>query len=296
MKIRTPKANMIILSCLAIGLIVLALLVGFGFYLILSDQKRGQAQCDEIALNLAISLNADDRIGQMNTIVEHSRELVYLSRQASLAAPDLNVPACTMLADQLLAEATDSSLLVDNERRNQIDLATAGCRKNVTMLCKGRTKSGYWVLPWFFEDKLNVKQLEFGSIAGNLSNITGPPGIKDLRKFDLDHHYMDAASGLYCSNINAKLPEPDAKLPFYLSALPARVENTDSPSRLANQEAFVPMTLIFDGHSPNFNKPEQLPEAVHVVGNMLIVTNNHRGTLDIPASSVATAPGALDNP
>jgi len=296
MIIRAPKGNIIFLSCLALGLIVLMLLVGFGFYLILSDQKYGQGHCDEIALNFAKTLNGQDQIGQMNTIVEHSRELVYLSRQALFAAPSLNVPAYTILADQLLAEAKGSALLVDQERNNQINIAVANCRDGITTLCKTRRKTGYRVFPWFFENQLSIQQVQFGSIEGNLSNIGGSPAIKDLRKFDLDHHYMDKASNLYYGNINAKLPEPDTQLPFYLSALPARVEDTDSPARLANFEAFIPTALIFKDKSRDFSKPEQLPGAVQVTGSMHIVTDKKENRLDIQSSSVATAPGALDSP
>jgi len=293
---RAPKGNMIFLSCLALGLVVLMLVVGFGFYLILSDQKRGQAQCEEIGINLVKLLNGQDQIGQMNTIVEHSRELVYLSRQAVLAASGSNVPAYATLADNLLTEATDSSLLVEKERRNQIDIAVANCRDNVTTLYKAKDQSGYRILPWFFEDQLSIQQVQLGSINGNISNIGGSPAIKDLHKFDLEHHYLETAGNLYYGNIDAKLPEPDAKLHFYLSALPARVENTTSPARLANLEAFTPTALIFDDASPDFSKPIQLPEAVQVTGSMHIVTDNKGSKLDIPASSVATAPGASDSP
>jgi len=270
--------------------------MGFGFYFILSDQKRGQEQCEGIALNLAKYLNAQNQIGQMNTMVEHCRELVYLSRQAVLAAADSTTPAYSILANQLLEEAKESSLLVDKERHNQIDIAVANCRDSILTLCKAKTNSGYQILPWFFEDKLSIHQVWLGSIKGNLSNIGDAPVIKDLHKFDLEHHYLEKVSNLYYGNINAKLPEPDAKLPFYLSALPARVENTDSPERLANSQAFMSAASIFDDQSPDFSKPEQLPEAVQVAGSIRIITDSKGSALDIRSSSTANAPGALDNP
>jgi hypothetical protein len=296
MTIRTLNGNMFISSCLAMGLVILVLVIGFAFYLIFADQKHGEAQSDGIALNLAKSLNADDRIGQMNTIVEHSRELVYLSRQSVMAAPDLNVPAYESLADQFLTEAKDSALLVEKERRNQIDIAVLTCRDKILTLCNEKANSGYSILPWFFEDQLSIKGLQLGSIDSNFSNISAPQAVKALRKFDLDHHYIDGVSGLYCGNINAKLPQPDDELPFCLSSLPARVENTDCPARLTRPDAFISTALIFDDHSPDFSKPAQLPEAVEVIGSMRIITANRGATLEIPSSSIATAPGALDSP
>jgi len=297
MATHTTKANMMALTALAIAFLIVILLIGLGIYLIFFDQKRGQAQCDEIALNLAESLNADNRIGQMNTIVEHSRELVYLSRQTFLAALDSPKPVYMPLAEQLLTEATYGTTLVEQERQNQIGIAVAICRDYALKRTKNKHTSGTQVWPWLFDNQLTIHQIEFGSIENNLSNVESPIVIKDLHKLDIDNKYIETASNLFYGNINAKLPRPDDAIPFNLSILPAQVENTNSPARLMNPEVFIPSALIYDPTQSSFKKPVQLPSAVHVTGSMGIVTNNaDKAKLEIEIGSVGTAPGALDHP
>jgi hypothetical protein len=288
---------MIIFSLLAGGLTVFLLFICLGFYLIFFDQSRGQSQCDEITLNMAEALNIDDRIGQMNIIVEHARQLVYLSRQAGLAAnSNQNTAIWAPLADQLLTEAKEGAALVEKERSNQIDIDIADCRRYAKNARKANKEQGSWILTWFIEDQLNVNQIEFGSVNNILSNVESPTAIADLHKFDLTKRYVEDRTNLYYGNINAALPQPDEKLAFYLSALPASVENTNSPARLINSGAFVPSALIFDGSMPSLVKPAQLPGAVRVSGNMHIKTDRKDGKIDIGVNSFASAPGALSSP
>ncbi len=294
---RSVKANMLLFSLMAVGLTILLLFICMGFYIIFFDQNRGQAQCDEMTLNMAEALNIDDRIGQMNTIVEHSRQLVYLSRQATIASAssEATVPYIS-LANQLLEEAKEGAVLVDKERLNQIDIDIANCRdyaKNTRKLNKGQ---GARILSWFIEDRLDINQIEFGSVENILSNIESPIPITDLYKFDLSKHYVENRSNLYYGNINATLPPPDEKLAFYLSALPARVENTNSPTRLVNSRVFVPGALILDKGLPSKVKPVQLPGAVKVTGSMLIKTDQKDGKIEIGVSSAGSAPGATGRP
>jgi hypothetical protein len=74
------------ISVLLAAVITITVVVGLGFYLILTQQKRGQSACDDKALTFANILNGKDRLGQMNGLVERARELVYLSRQNTYSA------------------------------------------------------------------------------------------------------------------------------------------------------------------------------------------------------------------
>lgn len=282
---------MLLLASLAIGLVVFVIIIGLGFYIILSEQKRAQTQCDDIAIDLAKSLNAQNRIGQMNDTVEHTRELIYLSRQ-SLSIANNSMPVYANLADLLVNESVEASSMVEKERLNQIDLAVSNCRETVKKLRHARTEAGNWLMPWFIENQLYINNVQLVA-SNNLSNITSPAVIKDLYKFDLEKNYIEKNSKLYYGNINAKLPPPDLKLNFYFSTLPACIENTISPVRLANQDDFVATALIFDDKDEKkCNKPEQLPEGVRVLGNMIIRTDNKEGRFNISASSTATAQGS----
>ncbi len=288
---RINKGNMLLLASLGVGLVILVIAVGLGFFIILSEQKLAQTQCDDLAIDLAKSINAQNRIGQMNETVEHTRELVYLSRQNLNTAND-SMPTYTSLAELLLNESIEAAIIVEKERCNQIDLAVSNCRETIKQLRLARTNTGSRLLPWFIEDQLYINTVQF--VASNsLSNITSPAVIKDLYKFDLEKHYIEKNSKLYCGNINAKLPSPDSKLNFYFSTLPACIENTISPVRLANQDDFISTAVIFDDKDERkFTKPEQLPEGVRISGNMIIRTNNKGDNLNIAASSTATAPGS----
>jgi hypothetical protein len=289
--VRINKGNMLLLASLTMGLVVFVIIIGLGFYIILSEQKQAQIQCDDIAIDLAKSLNAQNRIGQMNDTIEHTRELIYISR-ANLNMANDSMPAYANLADLLLTESVAASSMVEKERRNQIDLAVNNCRETVKKLRHTRTEAGNWLMPWFIENQLYINNVQLVT-SNNLSNITSPAIIKDLYKFDLEKHYIEKNSKLYCGNINARLPPPDLKLDFYFSTLPACIENTISPVRLANQDDFVTSALIFDDKDEKkFNKPEQLPEGVRVLGNMIIHTDNKKGRFNIAASSTATAPGS----
>lgn len=294
---RSAKANMLLFSILAVGFTIILLFICVAFYVIFFDQSRGQAQSDEMTLNMAEALNIDDRIGQMNTIVEHSRQLVYLSRQSStLAASSDSTVAYVPLADQLLAEAKEGANLVNKERLNQIDIDITNCRNYASSTRKSKTAQGAKLLTWFIEDRLNISQIEFGSVENILSNVESPIPITELYKFDLAKHYVENRSNLYYGNINAALPPPDDKLPFCLSALPATVENTCSPARLINSRVFVPAALIFDKDLPSLVKPAQLPGAVRVNGKMIIKTDTKGAKLEIGISSAASAPGATGSP
>ncbi len=225
---RRANGNMLLVALLSFGLMALGLFVVLAFYLILSEQKRGQAQCDDIALDLTKSLNEGNRIGQMNETVEHARELVYLSRQDLINAYNASIPDCLELADLLLNESIESSKAVEKERKNQIDIAVNNCRERAIALYDSRTTTGIRLLPWFIEDQFCLQKTRFAT-ANDLSNVSGPQAIKELHKFDLEKNYIEKISNLYYGNINAKLPPPDAQLAFYLSALPARWKILPAP-------------------------------------------------------------------
>jgi hypothetical protein len=295
MIIRSKKANMMIMTILVIGLLIIALIIGLGFSLLFYDQKRGQSQCDEIALNMAEALNSDNRIGQMNTIVEHSRQLVYLDRQQLIVANnDPTLKAYVPLAAQFSLGSTEGAVRVNTERINQINIAIANCSDYAKSLMRGDSKGGSWLLPWFVANRLTIKQIEFGSINSTLSSSESSLVIPNLHAWDTSEKFVEKGSNLYYGNINAVLPAPDSQLPFFFSALPAQVGGTNSPARLVNAGAFVSSAVIFDSNTNAMQQPLQLPGAVQVSGTMHIQNGKDGNQLDIQVGSKASAPGALE--
>jgi predicted membrane-bound mannosyltransferase len=213
---------MMILTMMLLGLVMMALLTGLGFALLFYDQKRGQTQCDEIALNMAEALNADNRIGQMNTIVEHSRQLVYLDRQQTLitySSPSLT--RYTTLAKQVLFNSTEGATKVDSERKNQISIGIENC-KNYARSLADNSRKGVWLLPWFVTNSVTINSVEFGSVYNTLSSSESPIAIPLLHEWDKGRQFIEKISNLYNGNINASLPPPDNSLFFYFSALPRK--------------------------------------------------------------------------
>ena len=290
---RTKSGNMLILSILLIGLIVSGLVVGLGFYVMYADQKRGQSQVDEIALNMAESLNADNRIGQMNTIVEHSRQLAYTSRaQLGVVMTNPTLVAYIPLAKELCSDAATGVNKVDAERQNQISIAIANCHNYAERIAN---KSGTMkLLSWFIGNRVTINTVEFGSIKNTLCSSESPTLLSNLHTYDLQCKYTVQNSNLYFGNINATLASPDQDLPFYFSALSPLTLGSTSATRLANIEAFDSLAVIFDSQKSTMALPAQLPGAIRVVGTMHIQTGKVGGQVDLKVGSIASVPGALE--
>lgn len=273
------------------------ILVGLGFYLIISHQQRGQAASDQLSMSLAKSLNAGDRVGQLNAVIEHSRELVYLSRENTNLANDLGVRAYQTLAAQLLNEARESANIVDKERDNQIKLAVTESQKAIKEARQGEDKnSGIYILPWVLETRPQINQVRLGYIKDTLSSVESPSVLDALQKNDLKKQYIEPTSKLFRGNIDAKLPIPDDDLPFHFSSLPAEVKHIDSPPRMVNATVFVPTATIFDRDKPTtVQKPPELPSAAQVEGSIGVKTGE-KTELNLKVVSSATANSALQAP
>ena len=292
---RSSKGSMIMVSVLALAVISLTIVVGLCFYMILSQQRRGQTACDDKALMFANILNQQNRAGQMNAIVERSRELVYLSRQNASAAGALPIPGYQALANQLLLESRESAELVDKERKNQIDITLCDVHNCVTRVVKDSQVPPHPILSWLFEEQPEITTVNFGSVTDVLSSVASPRVLSDLHEYDLKAKYVEKTSNLYYGNINAKLPSPDEDLPFHFASLPAQVDKVDAPPRLVESSVFVSAASIFQKDSPLVQKPPELPSAVQVIGTATI-KNGKDSEMHMRLSSSATACSALEAP
>jgi hypothetical protein len=293
------RGSVTALSALIGGLIGFTILVGLGFYLILSHQQRGQAACDQLSMSIAKSLNAGDRVGQLNAVIEHSRELVYLSRENANLAAGLGVPSYQQLAAQLLNEAREAPNIVDKERDNQIKLAVTETQKAIKAAREGEEKSsGVYVLPFVLETRPQINQVYLGYIKDTLSSVESPAVLDELQKNDLKNNYIEPTSKLFRGNINAKLPTPDEDLPFHFASLPAEVKHIDSPPRMVNASVFQSTGTVFD-RDPNakLQKPADLPSAAQVAGSIGVKAGEKTPTeLNLKCVSSATANSALQAP
>jgi hypothetical protein len=286
---------MLTMTTLVIGLVLLACLIGFGFYLLLAQQKKGQHEADNLTLSLAGALNKDDKIGQMNNVVARCRELVFVSRQNADAASQERNQILAPLANQLLDESRSSAQFVEAERKNEIAYITKKTREAVERYTMGTHNESTFTLPWFKTYDPQVQDVYLGYIDKVQSNVINTGVITELRDHDEKQKYFEKGSQLYRGNIDAKLPSPDSDLIFKISSLPADVDSSVSPPRLTNPEVFVKLSPLFlDEKYTNQRSADQIPSAVEVFANMDVSMKS--GDQKVRIGSTATTNGGQPLP
>lgn len=294
-RMRKSTGNMISMTALIGGLIILACVVAFCFYMLLAEQRRGQTQVDEVAMSMAKNLNTGDRVGQINNTVARSRELVYVSRMALNTVQQKNYEHWAPLAAQLCDEARNGAAIVERERQNQVGIA----RKSLQQLAErhnaqSRTES-LFNLPWWQTYDTQVTEIDCGYVNNIQSNVLNTEVYPDLRLFDEQKHYFQKGSNLYLGGINAKLPPPDSDLDFKIASLAAPVETSIAPARMINSETFKPFTVVFIDKQDKNGQCDQIPTAVRVVGEMGISAMN-KERQQVQVSATAASNGALPPP
>jgi hypothetical protein len=292
--LRSDNGNMLSMVALLLGLVCFACLTSFGFYMLLSQQKNGQSGTDQYALTSANTLNAGDRIGQMNNVIERCRELVYVSRVNNDKAQLPMNKLYQALSAQLLDESRENAKLVEEERKNQIKLCVKNLQASIIATKKVAPTGKRLSLPMFESAYPQIEIMRLGYIIGVQSNVENLLVIPDLREFDVEKKYIQKGSNLYLGNINAKLPGPDDDLDFKLSALPADVKKTISPSRLTATDVFVTTATIFAKDKPLDAKLDQLPGAIQLQEQMDV--SNRQANSELKLTSTATASGASPSP
>lgn len=232
------RGNMLVMIALVGGLIIAVVVIGIGVMLVLFSQQKGRQSADELALTLAQVLNRDDRQGQMNNLVERSRELVYSSRKAYEDCVADEFHNMEPLMRDLLEESRSGAQSVEKTREALSELTVTELRLAQKDFNERLKQSHSLNLSWMKTSQPVVKQLEVGSIDKVNSNVYAPPGFAELKAMDEKSGICDAKTGIYTGNINAKLPGADADLDFKLSSLAAPVGATVSASRLTDANVF----------------------------------------------------------
>ncbi|HEY9778416.1 MAG TPA: hypothetical protein V6C81_31935 [Planktothrix sp.] len=289
---------MLSMTVLCVGLLLFACIIGFAFYMLLSEQQRAQTKTDELALDIAKTMNESDKIGELNNLEELNRELVYTSRLVSNATQARDLYFCSPLAQQLLDEARSSSQDIEKARVDQIELTRKSIRYAVDNYNLHTRTGAVLMLPWWQSYDPQISAVSVGYIDGVASNVLHNDVWPDLNDWDKERNarqvYVQKKSNLYLGNINAKLPDQDNDVPFNFASLPAPVDTTIAPPRLANPEVFKPTGDIFaDGKYPS-TKILQIPSAVKVTAVMEVNGASHRENVQV--SSVAAANGAIPMP
>lgn len=291
------RGNMLAMVAL-IGIIIIAvLLIGFFCqFLFLSHQKE-RSDADECVLSFAHVANVRDRIGQMNTAVERSRELVYGSREAHDAfAKEDSDPALEDFSRLLVEEARTGAQLVESSRQMLCDevkqdllLAAKSYREKLS--AKAESKVGVMKI-----SPVVLSTVELGVPRGVYANVTATEAFEELLKHDRLNNYVSKSSLAFAGDVNAKLPSPDNDLSFSLTPLAGPIGNGVSPPRLTANSVFDSRAVI----SREKEQPAsvmQIPTAVHVKMEVPVAAQGLPVlTSRMHVSASAAAGGALPPP
>jgi len=276
---RNTDGNMMLLSVLGFGLLILFITIGTSFSMVLFVQNQVQRLADQVALTGACQLNDGNRLGQMNNLIGRSRQLVYASRQntylAVKASSDLQ-----QLSQQFLDEDRQNAVALDQERGRLQALAVKEATQSINYAFSQQSALYTMVLPWLVVRPPTLTKMTFGYITAIDSNVAAMNGIPDLADYDRSKKYIQKASQLYASNTDDKLPEDDGDLHFYISSLAAPVNDNIAPSRLALSSVFRPLVGSY------------LPSATSVSVQIGLATDIvHGGATDFSVTSVAASNG-----
>ncbi len=288
---------MLTLVALIVALIAAVGIIGILFSFLLSQHTRSQYDVDALSLSAAKTINVGDRVGQMNQLVARSRELVYTTRQNQMACEQQGLEHLGPVLDQMMNEAYSSQALVEFERKNLIEITSKDVRQvaldhNLTR----NTKSNSF-LPWLKTFEPDVLRVDVGFIDKGLSNVRSLTAIDELADFDRRSGFVETKSELFKANINAKLPSPDDDLTFKFSSVPALVEGSVAPPRIANPSVFKSFGTVVEGGKIVTNRFDQIPQAVQVYTKMdLAVDAEELNKQAISIDSIGVTGGAVSPP
>lgn len=284
------------LTAIVGGLLFLIMAVGLLVCAFFFAQKRVQQQADRMAVAVAKRLNAEDRIGQINNLVERARELVFVSRQ-NVSEANERLEHIEPLARQLLEESRSGALMVEDERA---DIARR-ISQDVISESEAQGKEIASVLqvnlPFMRTFPAKLYNLELGYIDEVDSNALLPEGISQLKDSDISRKFARQESGLYAANTVAPLGGSDSDLVFKFASLAAPVKKTIAPSRLNSPEVFHSLVKLFDRQNKIGGASNQLPTAVK-----LELVSGISGRADgevertFKVTSAATTSGAMPPP
>jgi len=281
-----------------VTVIILAVgLIGILFSTVLSQHTRSQYDVDSLSLSIAKTINVGDRVGQMNQLVARSREMVYVTRQNSYECERQGLRHLAPLCDQLMNEVYSSQATVEYERKNQIEIVAKDVRQATLDYEKARSRTSNSFLPWLKTFEPEVLRVDLGFIENVQSNVQSLLTIEELADFDRRSGYVDPKSNLFKGNINARLPSPDDDLIFKFSSLPALVDGSCAPPRIANPEVFKSYGSAIAGGKNVTTKIDQIPQAVTVFTKMDVAfdpTALERHAISVTSTGVTG--GAVSSP
>lgn len=289
---RSDCGNMLLLALFFLALIIVMLILGTMMFGVFLSQQHAQHTIDEWTTQAAIGLNDSDKAGRMNQLVNWSRQLVASSHDTYDEVFESKHYNLEPLAYYLLDQSRNGAELVDNAR----GLCIADTLNTLSTKATNRfaNNSGNIIsLPWIEAHGPRLLSLSVGRVKDTDSSIYISDQLPHVVQSDLSKKLVNPRSTLYRGDVDARLDDEDAYIPFRLSSLPAAVRGMVSQSRLVDSESFVSTAdLVSEGKRVNA-ACKYMPSAVYVrseytIINKLGVEEKHK----LIVSSTAVTSGA----
>jgi hypothetical protein len=290
------RGNLLVMTAIVGGMLFLVLAFGLLVSAFFFAQKRVQQQADRMAVSIAKRLNEGDRIGQINNLVERSRELVFVSRH-NVSDANERLVHIEPLARQMLEESRTGAQLVEAERTAIARSISEDVMAEADIQNKENAKAMQVNLPFMRTFPARLHSLELGYVEDVESNALLPEGIPDLKNYDLSCNFARQESSLYSANVDARLGGSDSDLVYKFASLAAPVKKTVSQARLTAVNVFQPLVKLFDKENKIGGTSNQLPTAVRI-DLISGVSSRPDGEIDkqFKVTSAATTSGALPPP
>ena len=291
---RKAGGNMLILIgviTLATAAVILILLFVPSLLLVHNNMN---SVADKVGLEAAIMLNKGNRIGEMNDMTAHSRELVFTWRQ-TYDTVSHGYNHLQPLASLLMEESRKGARLVEDERKFLSAQLADELRGALGQESKKAEQAGATNLVFFELKKNGIDRIELGYVSDIPSNAVSSSGVPELKQFDKNQSLLLAGTDYFRGNISAPLPSPDQDLKFEFSSLPPMIKQTVSQARLISSNDFVKQFEIGIKESSHGSKKHDvqtfcLPSAVRVVSS--VSAGPKKLNQNISLSSIATTAGS----
>lgn len=290
---RKSTGNMLSLVVLTMGAIIALALLGLLFNTFLFQCSRAQYKVDALAINLASKINSGDRLGQMNDLVEASRELIYVADENLAQCQTQELDVLTPLCSQLLEEARRGQSLVEDERKHQIQVIVTELTEEAERYNRAAGSiDGLAMLGLKAREPL-IKRIEVGYPQKLESNVRDLRMLPDLSKADAEKGNTALQSKLFRANNNARLPGLQHDLSFRFSPLAACTSGVYAPARNANLQAFVRTGTVMANGTGQPCSLEYAPSAVSIYCSMDAVLDDRQAATTVDLNSVGITPGAV---
>lgn len=270
---RSSSGNIIIISVtLAVAIILFLVWILQAYWLDFTHEKELTAS-EKVALAAAKELNKDDTQGEMNFITARGREYLFCCREAlAKAEATAKAGAGQTIMQQFAVEVCNKTRSkmqkLDDEKTSVIKVVCSNASNAAKSAKQSAGTPGAATLAGAKTGAVELAELWVSGVTNTPSNVEQPTENKLLMQLDAQTSdngkpLLDPKTKFYSGNINAKLPDDDADLNFYISSLAPEINGVTTPPRKMNQNDFDPAphpVNILNAQLPKF-----LPSAVQAL-------------------------------